>query len=204
MKKILKVIGSVILVIGVAALGLFGYEKLYQMNRKNQAKKVFSKYLETNYTELDIVGGDLRYNPKDDYVYLDLDVRDSEDMDFSLSTDSEGKVMSDYDFVVSNHGNITNRLQIYLNQISWKEPIKHLFKDNYKFDFVTMNEEKWLQNPPEQDTSIEDLLKAYPIECMVYVKDVSLYSDEELEKLKIQVQEEYRQYGLEFSKVTIN
>lgn len=203
MKKTLKIIGIILGIIVLIIVSSILYEILYQETRKNHAGKIFSKYLETHYTDLEYECTNLRFNIKDDYVYMTIDVKDSEDKDFNISVNEKGEVMSDYEWVINQKSEILTRFQVYLNEKTWKEPVKELFGENYRFEHLTPNENYWYSHQPEFDILIEDLLEAYPIECIVYVEGVDIYDKDELIDLKKEVKKIYKELGIELDKIEI-
>ena len=202
-RKTIKIVKSVIIMIALIIGGLFVWNKISVELQKNEAKKAFSEYLKTHYPDLDYVEENLRYLTKGNNVSLDINVIDSEDEDFTLYAFKDGTVTSDYDFRVVKQGNIINRFQEHINQYSIEEKLTELFQDDYKFSSVTFDEGAWFSDPPENDTSVSELLIRYPLICTIYLEDVSKYTQEEIYNFQDRIKMEYQKKGLNLTKVEI-
>lgn len=201
----MKVKRTIAFILGLGLIGLlfFGYCEFYgNPITKMTASRKINEYLTNHFTEMDYQKSSVKFNFKDKTYYVHIDVKDSEDKDFSISYKG-GDISHDYDWRVTQRNNAEARLQVYLNQTTWEDVAAYLYGDNLNFSFLSYNQKAWKQNPPELDTSIEQMLKDYPIELTVYVHDISKYTNEQKEELKKQTIADYEKEGISLSSIEI-
>ena len=169
---------------------------------KIMAKQKINHYLTSHFTELDYSKSSIHFNFKDGTYYMYIDVNNSEDNDFTISY-RNGEIDNNYESRVLLGDNIFNRLQTYLNDDKWEIIIRNIVGDNLSFALITVNEAKWAEHLPEPDTSIEDMLKTYPLEMTVYLQHKGDLNDTDIEALKSQIYEDFKKENMELSKIII-
>lgn len=198
-KRLLALItGIVLITILFFAYSEFNGNPFYKINAKHK----IDEYLITHFTEVDYSKSNISYNFKDGTYYMDIDVKNSEDKDFTI-TYKKGNIDNDYEWRVEQRENTNSRLQIYLNEDRWEEIPQDIFGENYNFSLITVNEDVWKNNLPSVDMSIEDMLKKYPLEIKIYLHEDNDIKEARYEELKKQVYEAYYNKNMKLSKITI-
>lgn len=210
MKKGTKILISVLVVAGVAAIvSPFVAEYFLDKNadkmaekRVEETKPLLEKYLKDNYSDLEYTIKDVYYVYKGNQVYMDIDVKDSEDKDFSIYINENNEIFSTYKDVVDDMTSAANRVNQYLLDLSQKGLEKSLFNDNFEYTFINLDWEAWQKDLPEYDMKMEEILKKYPISVEVNLKDMSSYSEREIAEFKEKVKELYLKEDVELDSVT--
>lgn len=169
---------------------------------KLKAREEINDYLTTHFTDIKYTKSDIRYNFKDGTYNMDIDVKKSEDNDFTISY-RNGEIKNDYEWRVINKMNISNRLQIYLNENRDDKILEDIFGNNYNFSLIKVYEEAWENNPPYNDMPIADMLKNYPLEMTIYLHSNEGMSEARCDEIKKQVFELYKDRKIILSNIMI-
>lgn len=169
---------------------------------KLQAKQKINDYLTNHFVDLDFDKSNIYFNFKDGSYYMNIDIKHSEDQDFSISY-KKGEVETDYEWRVNERNNTDNRLQIYLNEDRWNDLSQQIFKESYNFSLITVNREFWENNLPELDMTIDEMLKKYPFEITIYLHDNEQFKESDYEGLKKQVYQNHKKHNIDLSNITI-
>lgn len=198
-KRIIAFVVATVLVLLLA----FGYFEFYGYPiTKYIAGKEMKKYISNNYSTLEYTISNVTFNFKDDSYSIYMDIKDSEDKDFTVSY-LDGEVSDDYQWSVVERENTAHRLQAYLNDENFEQPSKDIFKDNLSFSLITYNDDDFKTNPPPLDMPIEKMIQIYPLEITIYLNNKVNYTADERELLKSQIKEAYQKVGIPLAVILI-
>ena len=158
------------------------------------SRKQMVKYIEKNYSHLDYELGSVSFNFKDDSYYINVDVIDSYDYDFTVMF-SDNQISDDYQYLVNEGWNTETRLQVYLN-FEFDDLIEGIFDDNYDWHSLRYDESEYLNNKPVLDTPMDVLLETYSFDLTIYVHNLSKYSENALNDYEEKIKEEFSKFNM--------
>ena len=153
-------------------------------------------YAKKEFNEENYILDDIQYDPKLNLYYRRLDVINSEDKDFNINY-KNNEIFDDRE-MVSEGINTCNRIQSLLNESKYEEPIKGIFKDNYNFSLLTLDDEDWKN--VKLDISLNDFLKEYKLNLHIYLNN----NIENNYEFKDNIIKEYKKLGITIKNIEFN
>lgn len=158
-------------------------------------------YTKKHYPDLVYKFDGTTYNFKDGNYYLHIDVLNSMDQDFSICYD-EGNVSDDRVLRVEEKENLSNRIQVELNDEKYEQPAKKIFNEKFDWMVLTLPDEE--VRSLENDTSIQQVFHEKKLELIIYLKDVKKMDNDLLEKYRNQLIKEYQDEGINLQLIELN
>ena len=161
-----------------ACLLTFGLLIIYNMFNGNPVSKYYAskqiqQYIDEHYSDLDIEKVEYKYTFKDSHYYGYVDVKDSEDRDFSVHLLRDGRIEDGYEYEVLGGNNTMNRLFVELKDESdmfieayFEDKVNSEGKSRFNFgylDFVAEFGELPL------NATLADVKRQYPLMAVVYL-----------------------------------
>lgn len=170
------------------------------------AKKHLREYMHEHYPTLDYQEGETFFNFKEQTYVMKIDVHHSEDRDFTIYYQKDGKIGDEYEWLVVDKMNMDMRLQSYLNELPITTYIKTCIPEkDINFGLLKPvldgQEGKYWMKSINYDTKITDMLKEVELEYTVYLNDKNdKYQNEKVEN---QIQKILNMHGLKVVKVKV-
>ena len=196
MKRPLNIL-VLLLICPIILFTIFYYSSLYgnPITRIKATLKI-EEYAKKEFNEENYILDDIQYDPKLNLYYRKLDVINSEDKDFNINY-KNNEIFDDRE-MVSEGINTCNRIQSLLNDPKYEEPIKEIFKDNYNFSLLTLDDEDWKN--VKLDISLNDFLKEYKLNLHIYLNN----NIENNYEFKHNIIKEYKKLGIKIKNIEFN
>lgn len=204
--KVLRVLAFIVATILCIALVMAYISFKGDPISKYFAQKHLREYMQEHYPTLDYQEGETNFNFKEQTYVMKIDVHHSEDRDFTIYCQKDGKIGDEYEWLVVDKMNMDLRLQGYLNQLPIISYIRTCIpEEDINFDLLrpVLNGEdgKYWMESIDYDTKITDILKEVELEYTVYLNDKNdKYQNEKVEN---QIQKILNTHGLQVVKVKV-